>query len=61
MAGRVFLLLRHNGIGYRGVNILTLWMAALAKGYRSPIWMTFQEALDLGGAVRKGAKGSLMV
>jgi antirestriction protein ArdC len=52
MAGRVLLPLRHNGIGYRGVNILSLWMAALAKGCRSPIWMTFKQALDLGGAVR---------
>jgi antirestriction protein ArdC len=61
MAGRVLLPLRHNGIGYRGVNILSLWMAALAKGYRSPIWMTFKQAIDLGGAVRKGEKGSLTV
>jgi antirestriction protein ArdC len=61
MAGRVLLPLRHNGVGYRGVNILSLWMAALAKGYRSPIWMTFKQALDLGGAVRKGEKGSLTV
>jgi antirestriction protein ArdC len=61
MAGRVLLPLRHNGIGYRGVNILSLWMAGLAKGYRSPIWMTFKQALDLGGAVRKGEKGSLTV
>jgi len=61
MAGRVLLPLRHNGVGYRGVNILSLWMAALAKGYRSPIWMTFKQAIDLGGAVRKGEKGSLTV
>ena len=52
---------RHNGIAYRGVNILTLWMAALAKGYSAPIWMTFKQAIDLGGGVRKGEKGSLTV
>ena len=34
--GRAVLPLRHNGIAYRGVNILALWMAALANGYRSP-------------------------
>ncbi|MDN3277844.1 zincin-like metallopeptidase domain-containing protein [Frankia sp. RB7] len=61
MAGRVLLPLRHNGIPYRGVNILALWMAALAKGYRSPIWMTFKQAIDLGGAVRKGERASLTV
>lgn len=61
MDGRVVLPLRHNGIAYRGVNILTLWMAALAKGYAAPIWMTFKQAIDLGGGVRKGEKGSLTV
>jgi antirestriction protein ArdC len=61
MEGRVSLPLRHNGTAYRGINILALWMAALAKGYRAPIWMTFKQALDLGGAVRKGEKGSLSV
>ena len=61
MDGRVVLPLRHNGVAYRGVNILTLWMAALAKGYSAPIWMTFKQAIDLGGCVRKGEKGSLTV
>jgi antirestriction protein ArdC len=61
MDGRVLLPLRHNGTAYRGVNVLSLWMAALAKGYRAPIWMTYLQALDLGGAVRKGEKGSLTV
>ncbi len=61
LEGRVCLPLRHNGITYRGVNVLTLWMAALAKGYRAPIWMTFKQAVDLGGGVRKGEKGSLTV
>ena len=59
--GRVVLPLRHNGIAYRGVNILSLWMAALAKGYGAPVWMTFKQATDLGGGVRKGEKGSLVV
>ncbi|WLB90295.1 ArdC family protein [Bradyrhizobium japonicum] len=61
MAGRVQFPLRHNGIPYRGVNIIALWMASLAKGYRSPFWMTFKQALDLGGAVRKGERASLTV
>lgn len=61
MEGRVVLPLRHNGIAYRGVNILSLWIAALAKGYGAPIWMTFKQAIDLGGGVRKGEKGSLVV
>ncbi len=59
--GRALLPLRYNGIAYRGVNILSLWMASLAKGYRSPIWITYRQALLLGGNVRKGEKGSLTV
>jgi hypothetical protein len=31
---------------------------ALAKDCRAPIWMTFKQAVDLGGGVRKGEKGS---
>jgi antirestriction protein ArdC len=61
MDGRVVLPLRHKGVAYRGVNILTLWMAAMAKGYNAPICMTFKHAIDLGGCVRKGEKGSLTV
>jgi antirestriction protein ArdC len=61
MEGRVVFPLRHTGVPYRGVNILNLWMAAVAKGYRAPIWMTFKQAIDLGGGVRKGEKGSLTV
>jgi antirestriction protein ArdC len=61
MDGRITRPLRHNGIPYQGVNVLALWMAACAKGYASPIWMTFKQAIDLGGAVRKGEKSSLVV
>lgn len=61
LAGRVSLPRRHNGVAYRGVNVLALWMQALEKGYAAAIWMTFKQALDLGGCVRKGEKGSLTV
>jgi len=61
LEGRVALPLRHNGVPYRGVNIIALWMQGLAKGYAAPRWMTFKQALDLGGCVRKGEKGSLTV
>jgi antirestriction protein ArdC len=59
--GRVSLPLRHNGAPYRGVNVLSLWMQGMAKGYAAPRWMTFKQAIDLGGCVRKGEKGSLTV
>jgi antirestriction protein ArdC len=50
--------LRHNGEPYRGVNILILWLTAVERGYSSPNWMTFQQANELGGGVRKGEKGT---
>jgi antirestriction protein ArdC len=61
MEGRVALPLRHGGIPYRGVNVINLWMAALDKGYAAPVWMTFKQAIELGGCVRKGEKGTLTV
>jgi len=51
--------LRSCGTQYRGINVLVLWMTAQAKGYSSPFWMTFKQALTFEGAcVRKGEKGS---
>jgi antirestriction protein ArdC len=60
-AGRVSRPLRHNGMPYRGVNVLILWGEATAKGYASSIWMTFQQATTLGAHVRKGEHGTLVV
>lgn len=53
--------LRLNGEPYRGINILVLWSVAAAQGYNSPRWMTFKQAKDLGGSVRKGEKSALVV
>jgi len=53
--------LRHNGTPYRGVNVLLLWGAGMAGGYTATTWMTFRQALELGGHVRKGERGSLVV
>lgn len=49
--------LRHDGQPYHGVNALTLWAEAALRGYTRPVWMTFRQALALGGNVRKGEKG----
>ncbi len=53
--------LRHNGIAYRGVNVLLLWMTAAIKGYANPYFLTFNQALDYGGSVRKGEKSSTIL
>jgi antirestriction protein ArdC len=53
--------LRHNGLPYSGMNVLLLWSEAIARGFANPMWMTFKQALELGGAVRKGETGSTVV
>ncbi|MGR8932137.1 MAG: ArdC family protein [Gammaproteobacteria bacterium] len=60
-AGSITRPLRHNGIPYSGVNVVMLWMEAEERGYCAPIWMTFRQAKELGGHVRKGEHGSLVV
>jgi antirestriction protein ArdC len=60
-AGRITRPLRYNGIPYKGINVVMLWSAAVAKGYACPLWLTFKQALELGGNVRKGEKGELVV
>ena len=60
-AGGITRPLRGNGVPYQGINVLMLWGAAVERGYAAPIWMTFKQALELGGCVRKGEKGSPVV
>ncbi len=42
---------------YSGCNVVLLWMAQTA-GYRKPRFLTFKQALELGGNVRKGEHGT---
>jgi antirestriction protein ArdC len=60
-AGHVSRPLRHTGEPYSGINVLTLWSSAMGAHYTAPIWMTFRQAIELGGHVRKGEKGSPVV
>lgn len=60
-AGRITRPLRANGQPYKGVNVLMLWMAAEMQGFAAPVWMTFNQARELGACVKKGSKGSLVV
>ncbi len=43
---------------YSGVNILILWDAVLKHGFGCQEWLTFRQALSLGGHVRKGERGT---
>ena len=58
-AGRITKPLKYDFEPYNGINILNLWMEAEEQGFSAPVWMTFKQAKDLGGQVRKGEKGSL--
>src|SRR6476620_11686211 len=42
---------------YSGCNVVLLWMAQ-AAGYRTPRFLTFKQALELDGNVRKGEPGT---
>ena len=42
---------------YSGCNVVLLWMAQ-AAGYRTPRFLTFKQALEAGGNVRKGDCGT---
>jgi antirestriction protein ArdC len=56
--------LPHNartGRSYSGINILILWGAVIEAGYASQGWLTFRQAIEAGGAVRKGEHGTTVV
>lgn len=46
---------------YSGANVVLLWMEAEAKGYVLPKWLTFKQAIEAGGHVRKGEKSAQIV
>jgi antirestriction protein ArdC len=46
---------------YSGINVLILWGAVIERGFSSQSWLTFRQALGLGGNVRKGERGTTVV
>ena len=60
-AGPVSRPLRAGGQAYRGINVIMLWAAAMERNYSCPLWLTYRQASELGGQVRKGEKGALVV
>jgi len=60
-SGKITRPLRYNGIPYKGINVIILWSASVSKGYSCPLWLTFKQALELGGNVRKGESGECIV
>jgi antirestriction protein ArdC len=44
-----------------GINVLILWGAVIEHGFAGQSWLTFRQALALGGNVRKGERGTTVV
>jgi antirestriction protein ArdC len=49
------------GRRYSGINVLILWQAVIDRGFAGQGWLTFRQALALGGHVRKGERGTTIV
>jgi hypothetical protein len=49
------------GREYRGVNVFLLAFTAWTQGYSSSHWLTFRQAKERGGHVKKGEKSSMVV
>ncbi|MET3794348.1 ArdC family protein [Aquamicrobium terrae] len=49
------------GRHYSGINVLILWGAVIEHGFPGQGWLTFRQALALGGNVRKGERGTTVV
>jgi antirestriction protein ArdC len=63
-SGRASAALPHNarsGRAYSGINILILWGAVIEAGWPCQGWLTFRQALEAGGNVRKGERGTTVV
>ncbi len=52
---------RANSIPYKGINSVALWATSQRRGYTSPYWLTFKQALALKACVRKAEHGSFVV
>ncbi len=46
---------------YSGINVLILWGAVVQHGFPGQSWLTFRQALSIGGNVRKGERGTTVV
>lgn len=46
---------------YSGINIVILWAASARRGFKQPRWLTFKQALDAGGCVRRGERATTVV
>ena len=50
-----------SGRAYRGINIPLLWCEAQLRGFSDDRWLTFNQARQAGGHIRKGEHSTLAV
>jgi len=46
---------------YSGINIVLLWYEAELHSYPTHLWLTYRQAKEQGGSLRKGEKGTHIV
>ncbi|MGE0175229.1 MAG: ArdC family protein [Oligoflexales bacterium] len=46
---------------YSGINVPILWMTKEEKGYGSNGWLTYKQATEMGGNIKKGEKSTSVV
>jgi antirestriction protein ArdC len=49
------------GRAYSGINVLILWNAVIERGFTVQSWLTFKQAVALGGHVRAAERGTTIV
>lgn len=49
------------GNEYRGINVLILALGACENGFRHNAWLTYKQAQQLGGQVKKGSRSQMCV
>ncbi|EEE2004522.1 DUF1738 domain-containing protein [Salmonella enterica subsp. enterica serovar Kotte] len=49
------------GTAYSGINIMLLWCSAAKQGFQDSRWLTYKQAQELGGQVRKGERGTTAI
>jgi antirestriction protein ArdC len=50
-----------SGRDYRGINVFLTALSAIRGGYQYPLWLTMKQANKLGGRVRAGERGTMVV
>src|SRR5689334_13463299 len=49
-----------SGRNYRGLNVPVLWAVTASQGYSKHAWVSFKQAQELGGSVRRGERSTFV-